>query len=151
MKINKINYDNINKNDSIHKKTNNLSVSKDKKVTKSFSFILNNNKSIIESSNYKLDNKKYIDELIKEKRKERIIQYKKEPKKIIINNNDNNGLNIEAVKGQIEVMEDKYKRGKELLKVKGGYINNKEFGDKMDQLLIDSIKNKLDLIENMNS
>ena len=151
MKINKINMDNISKNDIILKKTNNLSISKDKKVTKSFSGILNNNKSYIESSNYKLGNKKFIDELIKEKRKERLIQFKKEPKKIIINNNDNNGLNIEAVKGQIEVMEDKYRRGKELLKVKGGYINNKEFGDKMDQLLIDSIKNKLDIIENMNS
>ena len=55
------------------------------------------------------------------------------------------------MKGKIAVMENKYKRGKELLKVKGGYINNKEFGDKMDQLLIDSIKNKLDIIENMNS
>ena len=151
MKINKIKNDIVSKKDSSYKKINNLNASKDKKVTKSFSCILNNNKSIMESSNFKLDNKKYLDELIKEKRKERIIQYKKELKKISLNNNDSNGLNIEAVKGQIEVMEDKYKRGKELLKVKGGYINNKEFGDKMDQLLIDSIKNKLDIIENMNA
>jgi hypothetical protein len=151
MKINKINSDIISKKDTLHKKINNLSVSKDKKVAKSFSCILNDNKSNIESSNYKFDNKKYIDDLIKEKRKEMIIQHKKEPKKIIINNNDNNELNIEAVKGQIEVMEDKYKRGKELLKVKGGYINNIDFGDKMGQLLIDSIKNKLDIIENINA
>lgn len=151
LKMMKINNDIISKNDSIQKKTNNLNVSKDKKVTKSFSCILNNNKSNIESLNYKVNNKKYIDQLMKEKRKEKVIQYKKEPTKIILNKNDNNGLNIEAVKGQIEVMEDKYKRGKELLKVKGGYINNKEFGDKVDQLLIDSIKNKLDIIENMNS
>ena len=44
-------------------------------------------------------------------------------------------------------MEDKYKRGKELLKVKGGYINNEDFGDEMNELLINSIKGKLDMIE----
>ena len=151
MKINKINNDFTSKNDSIHKKSINLSASKDKKITKSFSCILNNNKSNIESMNYKLDNKKSVDELINEERKEKVIHHKKKPNKIILNNNENKGLNIEAIKGQIEVMEDKYKRGKELLKVKGGYMNDKEFGDKMDQLLINSIKNKLDIIENLNA
>ena len=51
------------------------------------------------------------------------------------------------MKGKIAVMENKYKRGKELLKVKGGYIQNKELGDKMNNKLIDYIKNKLDIIE----
>ena len=46
-------------------------------------------------------------------------------------------------------MEDKYNRGKELIKVKGGYIQNKELGDQMNSILIDSIKNKLDIIENL--
>ena len=47
-------------------------------------------------------------------------------------------------------MEEKYNRDKELLKVKGGYANNQEFGDKISELLVNSIKNKLDIIENMN-
>ena len=32
-------------------------------------------------------------------------------------------------------MEDKYKRGKELLKLKGGYINNEDLVDEMNELL----------------
>ena len=54
------------------------------------------------------------------------------------------------MKGQIQLMEEKYNRDRELLKVKGGYINNQELGDKMNQLLVNSIKNKLDIIEKMN-
>ena len=46
-------------------------------------------------------------------------------------------------------MEDKYRRGKELIKVKGGYMQNKELGDEINNILIDSIKNKLDIIENL--
>ena len=57
----------------------------------------------------------------------------------------NNDFNI---KSQIEAMESKYKRDKQLLKLKGGYLKNKELGDNMNELLIDSIQKKLFLIEN---
>ena len=56
---------------------------------------------------------------------------------------------MELIKGKIEMMEDEYKRGKELLKIRGGYVCNKEFGDKMNNILINSIKSKLDIIENI--
>lgn len=60
-------------------------------------------------------------------------------------NSDNNVFNL---KNKIEAIESKYKRNKELLKLKGGYLKNQELGDNMDELLIDSIKGKLSIIEN---
>ena len=54
------------------------------------------------------------------------------------------------MKGQIQLLEEKYNRDNELLKIKGGYANNQELGDKVSELLVNSIKNKLDMIENMN-
>ena len=66
----------------------------------------------------------------------------------LVNNSRNS--NLDFVKGQIQLMEEKYNRDKELLKVKGGYANNQELGDKISELLVNSIKNKLDIIENMN-
>ena len=73
------------------------------------------------------------------------IKYKK-----ILNQNDID-KDINNIKYQIERIETKYKRGKELLKLKGGYINNKNFGDEVNELLINSIKGKLVLIEKSNS
>ena len=73
------------------------------------------------------------------------IKYKK-----ILNQNDID-KDINNIKYQIERIETKYKRGKELLKLKGGYINNENFGDEVNELLINSIKGKLVLIEKSNS
>ncbi len=73
------------------------------------------------------------------------IKYKK-----ILNQNDID-IDINNIKYQIERIETKYKRGKELLKLKGGYINNENFGDEVNELLINSIKGKLVLIEKSNS
>ena len=64
---------------------------------------------------------------------------------------NNNQSDIDYAKGQIQLMEEKYNRDKELLKVKGGYANNQEFGDQLSELLVNSIKNKLNIIENMNN
>jgi hypothetical protein len=60
-------------------------------------------------------------------------------------NPDINDYNLRL---KIEAMESKYERNKILLKLQGGYLNNKELGDNMNELLIDSIKGKLSLIEN---
>jgi len=73
------------------------------------------------------------------------IKYKK-----ILNQNDID-KDINNIKYQIERIETKYKRRKELLKLKGGYINNENFGDEVNELLINSIKGKLVLIEKSNS
>ena len=85
----------------------------------------------------------YLEDL----RKERLLKNKNEIYNI---KNININSNIDFVKGKIQLMEEKYKRDKELLKIKGGYANNQELGDKMNELLVNSIKNKLDIIENMN-
>ena len=60
-------------------------------------------------------------------------------------NSDNYDSNLE---NKIEAMESKYRRNKQLLKIKGGYLNNIELSDNMNELLIDCIKQKLSLIEN---
>ena len=83
-------------------------------------------------------NKKGLPNSIK---KIKSIKYKK-----ILNQNDID-KDINNIKYQIERIETKYKRGKELLKLKGGYINNENFGDEVNELLINSIKGKLVLIE----
>ena len=66
------------------------------------------------------------------------------------NNKDNKKTDIDNIKYQVEVMEDKYKRGKKLLKLKGGYLNNEDLVDEMNELLINSIKGKLNMIEKSN-
>ena len=140
IKINKRNSDNIIKNNKT------LNISKDKNLAKSFSCtILNNNKSNILIENKKTEENNNLEDL-----KNKKLLYNKNKENKILNETDNNKtLNVDIIKGKIEVMEDKYKRGQELLKVKGGYMQNKELGDKMNNILIDSIKNKLDIIENI--
>ena len=144
-------------NSQNNKETNN---SKERKLIKSYSNIsIRNNKKMINNQKGKIiisisSNKlktnrnpndiNYLEEL----KKERLSKNKNEIKNIIFMNNKNS--NLDYVKGQIKLMEEKYNRDKELLKVKGGYANNKELGDKMNELLVNSIKNKLDIIENMN-
>jgi hypothetical protein len=86
----------------------------------------------------------YLEEI----RKERLINSENSAIDLISNNNKD--IDISIIKGQIQLMEEKYKRDKELLKIQGGYAHNHELGDKMNQLLVNSIKNKLDMIENMN-
>ena len=64
------------------------------------------------------------------------------------NNSINSEINDINLESKIEAMESKYQRNKQLLKLKGGYLKNKELADNMNELLIDSIKQKLFLIEN---
>lgn len=86
----------------------------------------------------------YLDEI----KQKRIIKNNK-----IKNNNTkkdsfisrNNNINLE---NKIEAMESKYRRNKQLLKLQGGYLKNIELADNMNELLIDSIKHKLFIIEN---
>ena len=141
--INKINNEN-----TIKKTKNNNNNFEKKKIFKSFSCTtLNNNNNlknrnnisnnVIEISN---DENNKLDEI----KKNKLLK-----NKLNEGINNNKKLNVEEIKGKIEVMEDKYRRGKELIKVKGGYMQNKELGDEINNILIDSIKNKLDIIENL--
>ena len=85
----------------------------------------------------------YLEEL-KQKRFLKSIEKTNNVSKDVFNL-DNNDYNL---KNKIEVIESKYKRNKELLKIKGGYLKNRQLGDNVDELLIDSIKGKLSIIEN---
>ena len=128
---------------------------KEKKITKSYSSISINN---INKKNgivniYGHINKKTLKNpkdfnYLEEIRKERLMN--SENSTIDLINNNNKDVDISIIKGHIQLMEEKYKRDKELLKIQGGYAHNHELGDKMNQLLVNSIKNKLDMIENMN-
>ena len=149
-------------NNQNNKNNQSLNNSNEKKIVKSYSCssIKSNNKinkinnqkgKIIISinkknikSNRNPNDFNYLEEL----RKERLTKNKNEIKNL--NTNNNKEINLDAMKGQIQLLEEKYNRDKELLKIKGGYANNQELGDKVSELLVNSIKNKLDMIENMN-
>ena len=122
-------------------KLNNLIINNDTKIKNSYSFIIDNNKLNLNNINLSRNESQEINSI----KKIKSIKYKK-----ILNQNDID-KDINNIKYQIERIETKYKRGKELLKLKGGYINNENFGDEVNELLINSIKGKLVLIEKSNS
>ena len=122
-------------------KLNNLIINNDTKIKNSYSFIIDNNKLNLNNINLSRNESQEINSI----KKIKSIKYKK-----ILNQNDID-KDINNIKYQIERIETKYKRGKELLKLKGGYINNEKFGDEVNELLINSIKGKLVLIEKSNS
>ena len=153
---------NINRYINNNINNNVLNNSNEKKLIKSYSSVsLKNNVNLLNNqkgkitigisiNNNKNKNKEPNDfNYLEELRKERLSQNKNEIKNIKLVNNGKNS-NLDFVKGKIQLMEEKYNRDKELLKVKGGYANNQELGDKISDLLVNSIKNKLDIIENMN-
>ena len=122
-------------------KLNNLIINNDTKIKNSYSFIIDNNKLNLNNINLSRNESQEINSI----KKIKSIKYKK-----ILNQNDID-KDINNIKYQIKRIETKYKRGKELLKLKGGYINNENFGDEVNELLINSIKGKLVLIEKSNS
>ena len=54
---------------------------------------------------------------------------------------------VQHINSKIESLDEKVNMGKELMKVKGGYENNVEFGNKLNSMLVDSIKGKLAIIK----
>ena len=140
-------------NGQVYKKDNNISKNKLNSISNStqagkgiqnIKLYKNNiSRNILRKPNYDIN---YLEE-IKQKRllKSNEIENNKVSKELTNLDNDIN------IKNQIEVMESKYKRDKQLLKLQGGYLKNKELGDNMNELLIDSIQKKLLLIENIDN
>ena len=129
-------------------KNNNKSLqnSKENKNVKN----LNNSNSINKKSHSYIDiNNKLNLNINNNNNIEKIVKNKYTKLKLE-NNKDNKKADIDNIKYQVEVMEDKYKRGKKLLKLKGGYLNNEDLVDEMNELLINSIKGKLNMIEKSN-
>ena len=142
----------INENKFLNSETTNEIINlKENKLIKSYSTssIKNNNLLNIKKIGKNLNHKNirnpndfnYLEELKKERNcKKNEIKY--------LNFGKSN--NLDFIRGKIQLMEEKYHRDKELLKVKGGYAHNQELGDNVNELLVNSIKTKLDIIENMN-
>ena len=86
----------------------------------------------------------YLEDLKKERKNDNK-NYKIDWNKNIQNSNN------DMVKKQIEAIEEKYKREKDLMKVKGGYLNNQEIGNELNNMIINTIRGKLAIIENLNS
>ena len=135
------------------KKSN--SVSEINQNIKLNNLLLRNNKIIKDSNSFKITNNKLNlnnnDSFLKSSQDINNIEEIKKNKFSTIKIQNNKEKNIDNIKYKVEMMEDKYKRGKELLKLKGGYLQNEDFGDEMNDLLINSIKGKLDMIEMIKS
>ena len=89
----------------------------------------------------------YLEQLRKERKiySKNLIDWNKEIKSI----KNNKGGNIDNIKRQIEYIDEKFKMEKDLIRIKGGYLNNQELGNNMNNMIINSIKGKLALIENI--
>ena len=64
-------------------------------------------------------------------------------------NDINRKINIENGKRKAKLLEDHYNMNKKLLRIKGGYANDIDLANKMNNLLIKTIENKLDMVENI--
>ena len=144
---------NKNKSLSNNNNQNNNSISEINKNKKSINLIFRNIKTKNSDSFIKINNKlnlnNNIDNFLMHKSSNDInnieeIEKNKFSKIKLGKNKEKNLINI---KYRVELMENKYKRGKKLSKLKGGYINNEDFEDEMNDLLINSIKGKLDILE----
>ena len=66
----------------------------------------------------------------------------------LINKTGNKFENIRLIKDKIKYIDEKAKRDEEILKYKGGSINNPDLAGQLSDLLINSIKGKLSIIDN---
>ena len=114
----------------------------------------NKNKLNSLSPTTKLQKKKpneinYLEQLRKERKinSKNYINWSKE----LNNSKSVGGENLDNVKKQIDVLDEKFEMNKNLIKIKGGYLNNQELGDDMNNLIINSIRGKLALMEKMDS
>ena len=91
----------------------------------------------------------YLEELRKERKinSKNYINWNKE----LNNSKIQKSENIDNIKKQIDFLDEKFEMDKNLIKVKGGYLNNQELGDDMNNLIINSIRGKLALMEKMDS
>ena len=56
---------------------------------------------------------------------------------------------LDMIKSKTTAIEQKVNEKKDIMKVKGGYINNTNIGDEVGDLLIESIQNKISLLNKL--
>ena len=103
--------------------------------------------------NIKID---YLTEMIAQKEKKKAISTEKDLKEENFNkekwnkevNNKNGSVteNINYIKEQTKIIDDKVKQKEQYLKLAGGVENNPEIGQEMSELIIDSIGAKLSIL-----
>ena len=69
----------------------------------------------------------------------------------LANKTGNKFENIEVIQSKIKYIEEKAKRDEEILKLKGGSIKNPDLSNHLSDLLINSIKGKLSIIDTLKS
>lgn len=87
----------------------------------------------------------YLEEI----KKERLLKSNSDNYLFRKNKANNGDINIEKEKQNIELIEQKYNMDKKLLRIRGGYINNLDLGNKINRLLVKAIGNKINIIENI--
>ena len=157
------------KEENIEKKKNKININKEDKETINIINKIKNSKSVAikeykNKHNYKLNTKPekpidYLKDLIKEKRNKNnkskidirimdIFSQLKEGDKNIGRSQISETLDM--VKSKTNAIDRKVLEKKEVLKLKGGYLNNTKLGDEVGNLLIESIQNKLSLLRKLN-
>ena len=102
----------------------------------------------------------YLQEIFKGKKGNKLVKEKKEQGvgEIIADLNEESktikGRNqimdtLDMIKSKTSAIEQKVTEKKEIMKVKGGYINNTNIGDEVGNLLIESIQTKLSLLNKL--
>ena len=91
----------------------------------------------------------YLEQLRKERKihSKNFVDWDKEIKNV----KGEKGGSLEIIKKQIEYLDEKFKMEKDLIKVKGGYLNNQDLGNNMNNMIINAIRGKLAIMENLDS
>ena len=102
----------------------------------------------------------YLTQMIMEKDKKKSKSNDKDKEKLhdfdinkIFDNNKEKGTIIESInmaKIHTENIDNKVQQKKQMLRINGGYLNNPELGDEVGDLLIESISNKLKIMNKLN-
>lgn len=102
----------------------------------------------------------YLTQMIMEKDKKKSKSNDKEKEKLkdfeinkIFDKNKEKGTIIESLKMakiHTETIDNKVQQKKQMLRINGGYLNNPELGDEVGDLLIESISNKLKIMNKLN-
>ena len=102
----------------------------------------------------------YLTQMIMEKDKKKSKSNDKDKEKLhdfdinkIFEKNKEKGTIIESInmaKMHTENIDNKVQQKKQMLRINGGYLNNPELGDEVGDLLIESISNKLKLMNKLN-
>ena len=93
----------------------------------------------------------YLQEFRKKNEIKKVNQFNDDNKsdkwdKILKNKNNSIFDNVQKVKNEVNLIDNKLSQAEEFLKINGGIKNNPEIGQKVSNMLIDSIRAKLSLI-----